>query len=260
MKKRLKISNRKQHSISVVLSLQKHQKGLVFIMHGLGGFKEQTQMKAFASSFHEEFFTTVLFDARNTFGESQGNYEEANATNYLQDLEDVISWAKKEKWYQEPFYLVGHSLGGLCILLYAERFPKRVKAIAPISTVVSGKWLITSYPKTQLEEWERTGWRISPSNSKPGIIKKLKWHQFREDILKYDAVKKISNLVMPVLLIVGEKDNNHKANQEKLYKLLPGKKELHIIKDAEHTFHKEHEFKQIKKLFKGWIDKIKKNC
>jgi len=260
MKKKLKLSNRNRESISIILDIQKNQEGLVFIMHGLGGFKEQEQVQAFAAPFKEKKFTTIVFDARNTFGESQGNYEEANATNYFQDLEDVISWAKKQEWYQEPFYLAGHSLGGLCILLYTEKFPEKIKAIVPISTVVSGKLLIAAYPQESLEEWERTGWRISPSNSRQGVIKKLKWPQFKEDILKYDVTKKISLLNLPVLLIVGEKDTTHKEDQERLYKLLPGEKELHIIKDAEHTFHKEQEFKQIKKILNDWIPRVEKAC
>ena len=62
---------------------------------------------------------------------------------------------------------------------------------------------------------------------------------------------------MPVLLIVGEKDKSTpKEDHEKLYKLLPGKKELNIIKDAEHTFRKEQEFSQIRKIFKAWIGRV----
>lgn len=260
MKKKLKIKNNKKELISIVIDIQKSQKGLAFIMHGLGGYKEEDHIKAFAESFKEKNFTAVLFDTRNTFGESQGNYENANITNYYEDLEEVITWAKKQEWYQEPFYLAGHSLGGICILLYAEKFPKRVKALAPISTVVSGEWMRARIPKETLKEWDRTGWRTSQSTSRTGVIKKLKWHQFKEDLLKYDATRKISNLKMPVLLIVGEKDISHKENQEKLYNLLSGKKELHVIKDAEHTFHKEQELTEIKKIFKNWIDQVEKEC
>ena len=260
MEDKLKIKNRNKELLAVVIDVQKNQKGLAFIMHGLSGFKEQGHIKTFAEAFISKGFTIVLFDTRNTFGESQGNYEDANITNYFEDLEDVINWAKKQKWYQEPFYLVGHSLGGICIMLYAENFPEHVKAVAPISTVVSGRWSLANYSQEEVEEWEKTGWRLTPSYSKPGITKKLKWHQFRKDILKYDAAKKISELSMPVLLMVGEEDKNHKEDQKRLYKLLPGKKELHVIKGAEHTFNKEHEFKQIKKIFIAWIDKVEKNC
>ena len=45
---------------------------------------------------------------------------------------------RNAKWYGEPFVLVGHSLGGISTALFAENYPDKVKALAPISTVVSG--------------------------------------------------------------------------------------------------------------------------
>lgn len=89
------IKNRKKQNVSVVVETLKKQQGLVFVMHGLGGFKEQDHIKTFADAFKEEGFTVVRFDTTNTFGESDGNYEDATTTNYYEDLEDVISWAKK---------------------------------------------------------------------------------------------------------------------------------------------------------------------
>ena len=114
------ILNRKDQKISVLLEKAENQKGIVFVMHGLGSFKEQVQIKAFAESFLEEGITSIRFDTTNTFGESDGNYENANITNWYEDLQDVIEWANKQEWYQEPFYLIGHSLGGISVALYAE--------------------------------------------------------------------------------------------------------------------------------------------
>src|SRR5437667_2029568 len=113
-------------------------KGLAFVMHGLGGTKDEAHIKIFAEAFKEKGFTVVRFDTTNTFGESAGTYEDATVTNYYEDLEDIITWAKSQAWYQEPFYLIGHSLGGISTTLYAEKYPKEIKGLAPISTVVSG--------------------------------------------------------------------------------------------------------------------------
>ena len=95
MMEKLIIKNRKDQKIVVVLEKQENQKGLVFVMHGLGGFKEQPHVQTFKEAFREESFTTILFDSTNTLGESEGKYEEATTTNYFEDLEDVIEWAKK---------------------------------------------------------------------------------------------------------------------------------------------------------------------
>jgi len=156
------ISNRKERRIAVIVEKSEPQKGLAFVMHGLGGFKEQPHLQTIAESFGQNKYTVVRFDTTNTLGESDGNYEDATTTNYYEDLDDVIKWSAKQEWYQEPFVLAGHSLGGICVALFAENYPQKVKVVAPISTVVSGKLTIEArerYGPEELKEWQRTGWR-----------------------------------------------------------------------------------------------------
>ncbi|MFH1433658.1 MAG: alpha/beta fold hydrolase, partial [Candidatus Uhrbacteria bacterium] len=170
------ITNRKGQRIAVVVEENPEAKGLVFVMHGLGGFKEQPQMQMFAEVFFENGYTTVLFDTTNTLGESEGQYEDGTFGSYYEDLEDVIAWASSQGWYQEPFCMIGHSLGSFCTALYAENFPEKVKGLAPISTVVSGRLIKDSpYFKQNAAEWKNTGWKITESVSKPGVTKRLPW-------------------------------------------------------------------------------------
>lgn len=254
---KLFIKNRKGQNISIIIEASKNQKGLAFVMHGLGGFKEQEHIVNLANAFKEKGFTVVRFDTTNTFGESDGVYENATTTNYYEDLEDVISWASNQPWYEEPFVLVGHSLGGISCALYAENYPEKVKALAPISTVVSGK-LSLETPKYEgkIEEWKRTGWIEYRSETDANRIKRIKWSHM-EDRLKYDLMEKVGRLTMPVLMIVGGQDINTPVKHQKiLYSALPGDKELHIIKNAPHTFRDKEHLAEIKGIFLKWIDKI----
>lgn len=252
------IKNRKGQNISVIVERKSNQKRLAFVMHGLGGFKEQDHIVAFADAFKDRDFTVVRFDTTNTFGESDGKYEDATITNYYEDLEDVIRWAESQDWYREPFVLSGHSLGGICTAFFAEKYPKKVLAIAPISTVVSGKLSVEAHKRFKSEEfasWEKTGWLEKESNSKPGIIKRLPWSHIA-DRLKYDLLPEVSKLTMPTLLIVGENDTSTPPDQiEALYQALPGKKEFHIIKNAPHTFREKKHLEEVRNLFVDWIDK-----
>ena len=50
-------------------------------MHGLGGFKEQPHIRAFAEAFTVKNFTVVTFDAANTFGESEGDTKKEEKMN-----------------------------------------------------------------------------------------------------------------------------------------------------------------------------------
>ena len=85
-------------------------------------------------------------------------------------MKDVIGWAKNQPWYQEPFWLAGHSLGGICTAFFAEKFPEKVKALAPIGTVVSGKLSRELYTPERLADWEQSGWRVTQSKSKPQLV------------------------------------------------------------------------------------------
>jgi alpha/beta superfamily hydrolase len=108
---KLFIKNRKNQNIIIILEESKDSKGLVFVMHALGATKDQPQIQTFAKAFKDNNYTVIRFDATNSCGESDGDYADATITNYYEDLEDVIKWAKNQNFYQEPFVLCGHSLG-----------------------------------------------------------------------------------------------------------------------------------------------------
>ncbi len=257
MEEKIIIKNRREQKIVVLLEKAENQKGLAFVMHGLSGFKEQEHIKILSNAFLEKGFTAVRFDTTNTLGESGGKLEHSTITNSYEDLEDVINWSKSQPWYQEPFALAGHSQGGISVALYAEKYPKQILALAPISSVVSGKLSLEAHEKHHpgmLENWEKTGWRIDESRSKPGTIRRLPWSHI-EDRLKYDLLPEANKLTMPILMIVGENDDSTPPDHmKKLYDLIPGKKEFHIINGAPHTFRDKKHLDEIKGLFIKWID------
>lgn len=255
---KLFITNRKKQKIAVLVERPEGAaKGLAFVMHGLGGRKDQPHIALYARKFLENGYAAVRFDTTNTYGESDGKYEDATTTNYYDDLEDVIAWAKSQPWYREPFVLAGHSLGGICIALYAERHPEQVKALAPTATVVSG--VLSAEAKAQketLEEWKRTGWLVRASTSLPGVVKRLKWSHM-EDRMKYDLLPEVHRLTMPVLLLVGEQDEATPSDQQRLlYEHLPGPKELHIIERMEHTPRTPEHLAEVKTIFDAWVKKL----
>ena len=251
------IKNRKEQNIVTLVEETEPQKGLVFVMHGLGGFKEQAHIKTISEAFKERGYTVVRFDTTNAVGESDGKLEFATVTNYYKDLEDVIEWTKKQKWYQEPFCLAGHSLGGFCVFWYTINHPGKVKAIAPISAFISGKIFIeTLKAKESIEEWEKRGYREWESSSKPGLIKRLNW-SFALDSLKYDLIVGAEEIKVPVLIIVGDQDTDTRLEHLKiLYEKLSTKKEFHIIKGGPHTFKEKNHLQEIRQLFDNWIKKL----
>lgn len=258
LKEKSCISNRFGEKVVIETWISEFSKGLIFLMHGLGGYKEQEQIQYFAKVYSDLGMTVVTFDTTNSIGESGGLYEDATITNYYSDLEDVIDWSKDQKWYSEPFVLSGPSLGGICSCMYAERYPEKVKALVPFAPVINGELRIEAMKRANLQQyldWEKTGWKIAESRSRPGLIKKLKFNHVIDN-QKYDILKEVDKIKVPVLLIVGEKDKTVPTDHvEILYNALNCPKEFHIINGSEHTFKTPEHLEEIRGIIINWFAK-----
>lgn len=256
LSKKTIIKNRINQKLVVLIEKGKESKGLVFVVHGLGGFKEQKHIRSFVNAFLESGYIVVSYDATNASGESDGRIEDATLTQHFNDLEDLVNWSSKQKWYQEPFCLAGHSLGGAANLVYAQKHPNKVKAIAPISTLISGELYYKTRPQEEIDEWKKHGRIIKKSVSKPGVTKIIRWLLI-ENLFNYNLLANANLLTMPVLLIVGDRDEGTPPEHQRLlYDALPGRKELHIIKGAPHTFKDKKHLKEIEQTMEEWINSI----
>src|SRR5688500_16133146 len=114
------IQNRDNKKLCVVVEGLEHPDKLAFVAHGLSGNKDELHIRAIVEAVLESNYVVVSFDAAHTFGESEGEYEDATQTNYYEDLQDVILWASKQDWYLEPFVIGGQSFGGGTSIMYAQ--------------------------------------------------------------------------------------------------------------------------------------------
>jgi pimeloyl-ACP methyl ester carboxylesterase len=155
--------------------------------------------------------------------------------------------------------LGGHSFGGGTSLMYAQDHPEKIKGLFPIATIISGELSLdtpTSNPRRQsiAGKWKKDG--VLVQRRRNGDEKRLKW-ACMEDRLKYNLLTKAHELTMPVLMIVGDMDESTPLeHQQLLFNKLPGKKELHVIKGAVHTFDNSHERDELKRLLKSWASSI----
>jgi pimeloyl-ACP methyl ester carboxylesterase len=248
---KIKIENRKGQKIAVIVEENPQAKGLAFVMHGLGDHKEQAHLEVMAQSFFEAGCTVIRFDTVNTPGESDGNYADATVTNYYEDLEDVIAWAKQQNWYKEPFYLAGHSLGAISITLFAEKFSAQVKALAPLSITLPEELFNESHLPGTMEDWRQDGYVVND------IVLKDKGKQFEEDFKTHNILSQINNLRMPVLLVTGGKDDFLEHNKI-FHEKLDTDKELHIIEGAAHTICEPEHLLELKNILDNWLKKLNK--
>jgi pimeloyl-ACP methyl ester carboxylesterase len=235
------IQNREGLKISVTSNINKSNTKLVFVMHGLLGSQNQTLIKKISQTFKNKDFNVISFDTTNSNGKSDGDINNACVKNYYNDLEDVINWASTQDWYSEPFTLIGHSVGGFSVAFYAEKYPQKVCALELISPFISGLLSLEAYNKIYMYN--------------PQKIEDLPFAYFEG--LGYTLFSLIENLIMPVIIIIGEKDRTILPNHARiLYESLPGKKEFHIIKNAPHTFRNTGHLKEINRISENWINKV----
>ncbi|MCF7831340.1 MAG: alpha/beta fold hydrolase [Candidatus Pacebacteria bacterium] len=256
------ITNRYGLNIVGLLHIPQNPVGLAFVLHGLGGFKEQDHIQVISNTFLNNNYIVVNFDATNSIGESEGKYENATMQKHYEDLVDVVEWTKTQNWYQEPFILAGHSLGGFAVAKYAEEYPDKIKAVFPFAAVYSGEQSFEAterFESEKLKNWEETGWTYRTSNSKPGIEMKLPWSHMKER-LAHNLYLKVLNLTMPVLFVVGENDGPCPSDHQKIFHdALPEltEREFHIIKGAPHTFRTPEHLAELGNILDAWIKKLR---
>jgi pimeloyl-ACP methyl ester carboxylesterase len=261
MEEKFTIKNRKGLKMVVVIKIPEKPTGLAFIMHGLGGFKEQPHIQVVANSFYGANFISVLFDTTNSIGESEGDYQKATIEQYYQDFEDLISWSKNQPWYQEPFFIAGHSLGGYSVVRFAETYPELIRGLFAFAPLVSGEMSMEAHNRFFPEEtakWKKTSFMEKKSESKPGLIKILPWSHM-EERLKHNLIPNISKIKMPILIVVGEKDTAIPPDHQKVLfdAIINDNKEMFVVSGAPHTFRDTEHLTQLKNIFDNWLREIK---
>ena len=257
MEEKIHIVNREQQDIVGLLRTHESQKGCAIVQHGLGGTKDEAHIKATADTFFEAGYTTVRFDATNTFGESDGTYELATMTKHCADLEDVVAWAQRQSWWGGRKVLSGHSLGGYAVLRYAANHPGSVDAIVPLSPVVSGELSFRAhdaYDPAYILKWKETGWREDRSVSHPERLRRLPWSHM-EDRLTHDILPDAHHITIPVCIIVGDTDRvTPPVHMELLVHALSHTRvEYTVIPECSHVFRSEAQIAALRAALSSFL-------
>lgn len=238
--------------------------GLAFIMPGLGSQHKKPEFRACAEIMNSHGYVAVSLDPTHSFGLSDGLYEDATFTNYREDLEDVIDWARVhldsivgKTVYREPFVLIGHSLGGMSVAYIAEQYPEKIKALAPLSMTMSGALSAEARGKEEMGRWKEQGFQVRQRSN--GTQKILKWSHM-EDRMKYNLLQDAQKISTPLLMIVGENDPVTPPRHQQLFfdavSTPTDKKEIHIINGAGHELGKTDVLPTVKEIVRVWFSKI----
>lgn len=233
------IINRHGLKLFVRTFIPSRSEGLVFIAHGLSDNHDTPNMRTLRRAFEDRNYSIVVWDAtHSSWGQSEGRSEDANFTRHYHDLEDVIAWARSQKWHQKTYALAGYSLGGIAAGTYAARHSKQVNNLVLVAPVVSGAYLRRAIPFPI-----RLLWRLRGSIVQPGRYRKRYSWDFIVDGLDYDLTLMAQHLTMPTLIIGARRDIFIKPiTLQLLFEAMASQdKKLELIKKAGHRFAKYQE-------------------
>ena len=250
---RVKFFNKQNEMLSGLLfSSSKKQLPGIIICHG---FTSSKYSKINIAKSLSKKFTVLIFDAAGS-GESQGRFEDHTVTKYLSDLECAVDFMKKQKCVlHDRIGIAGTSLGGFMSILYAVTH-KDVKAIIPVCapfnlTKIKGKK--SALPESIIKRWKELGYMQFEVRVNEQKIKKNLSYSFIKDAQKYDLSKMIKKIKCPVIFVHGDADENVPIEHANiLFKNAPLKKEMVVVKGADHFFKGKDEKTLEKILFHGF--------
>jgi pimeloyl-ACP methyl ester carboxylesterase len=259
---RFEIKNKHGLKLVIQVDTPENPTNLVFIAHGQGGSMVQVHIQAFGQAFFENNFRAVYFDATHALGQSEGDLIDVTYDNYVEDLEDVISWTRTQSWFQQPFALCGQSMGAQSTAWYAEHHPNEIKLLAPIAPTVNfDLWISTMTPEYR-KQWQERGYKEEMSRTL-GVMKRVGWG-VAESLKKFDLIPDAGKLTMPVFFMAGEFDQPCPIeNQLKLYDSIPSKNKKFVkIPGAEHSFRNKEtqqygrEVQEAKAALSSWLQDL----
>jgi len=213
--------------LSAVISYPKIEtEKLAILCPGYLDSKDYKHLAGLAEALSSEY-ATVRFDPAGTW-DSEGNISEYTTTQYLDDIKSVLEYML-EKNNHKRILLGGHSRGGMVSLLYAAK-DSRISVVLGIMPSPGGIDKGEVY-----EKWKEIGFRVSSRDLPNDTTQKREYtvpYSHVEDKEKYNVIKIVKDIKVPIILFAGELDDLvspedvknifNNANEPKKFIIIPG--------------------------------------
>jgi alpha-beta hydrolase superfamily lysophospholipase len=201
------IPSQNKEGLRALLEISKFQTGVAILLHSVSGTVETAVSNVLAEGCKARGLTVLRFDARNGLNEHGTHFASFTASNFYTDLEEVLAWARTQPWWHRPLVLVGHSVGGLVALRYAEEHLDAVTQLILLGPTLSGESYVQAFSAsdpTGLKQWQETRLRtVKHPLSQEGYGLS---YGFVEDLMQYDVAKQAHTITIPTLILSGTDD------------------------------------------------------
>jgi len=232
---------RGQKLCGILKELNSDKDEVVIIVHGFSTHKNTTA-KNCAEELEKLNISSFRIDL-NGCGESEGLLENATISDYAEDVEAAIKFAKGKSY--NKISLVGTSVGGtVCVVVATRNKIHRMLLRAPVSDYVSKK--IANQGKEFIDQWKERGYNDYVKSD--GTKLKINY-SFLEDSKKHVMYDQVKDIRCPVLIIHGSNDDDTPVEQsKKVIKNFPNGR-LIIIEGAGHKLEVSGDFSEGWKAF-----------
>lgn len=185
--------------------------------------------------------------------------------NRVWDMDDYVDWLKK-KIGEDKAILIGHSSGGRMSLVFALKYPEKVKHLILMDSAgIYHKESFIRIKRFLFRKMAKWGKKISDSKSLRDLLYKFTgeadyrlaaptMRETMKNLISIDLTDRLSQIKIPTLIIWGEFDKTTPAFDGRLmHKLIPNSK-FHIIKSAKHSPMFTHPREAVKRI----VEELKK--
>jgi len=228
--------------------------GSVVICHGFKGFAHWAFFPYLARSLADSGLTAITFDFSGSgIGRDRETFTELEAfggntfSRELEDIENVVDYARRMKFINGKFGLFGHSRGGAMAILYAAtpEAQGHVNSLVTWAAIGRTNW----WTPAEAIIWRKQGY-ADVTNSRTGQVMRM-GTELLDDVeihgkTKLDVAAAAAKIKVPWLIVHGTADETvSSTDAERLHELSPGTSTLRLIEGANHGFDAKHPLSEV---------------
>ncbi len=251
MEEALTFQDQHGHRVAAILTAPKAKTDRVALLcHGFLSNKNSTTNKTLTRALTEQGIATFRFDFFGQ-GESEGPFKDITLAIALGQALAALDLLATRGY--KRIGLMGSSFGGLIAILTASRKPELACLGLKCPVADFAETLRLEFGEAGMARW-KSHHEIPDVTGGP---KPVPMHYgLYESCQAYDAYKAAADIKIPTLIVQGEKDELVPLHQSgRLMEALQGKRQLEIIRGADHAFTKGEDFTKMATLLIDWMVK-----
>ena len=239
--------------------------GSVIVCHGFKGFAHWAFFPYLARSLAESGLTAITFDFSGSgIGRDRETFDQLDAfagntfSSEMEDIANVVDYARRMKFIKGKFGLFGHSRGGAMAILYAATPDAEVKTLVTWAAIGRTTW----WTPEEALIWRKRGY-AEVTNSRTGQVMRM-GTELLDDVelhgnTKLNIAAAAAKIKVPWLIVHGTADETVPSTDgERLHELSMGKSTLRLIEGASHAFDATHPLSEVRPVLENAVQETVK--